>query len=341
MSTPVDQARLQELTERIVAADFGSGGAEDLRALEEWLAANPEDSEQHLAIMAMWEELGELREPEAAAFAPPPQPAPRRFRLEGYRIAAAILPLFAVIGILLLTIGYGRGDGALELRTGPGERRIVTLADGSTVSLSPESHVRVDLQEEKRSLRLAGGEALFEVAHDPARPFVVSAGAGEVRAIGTAFNVRLTGPEVTVTVVEGTISVTAGQEKGQAAKAGLVQLAKAGEQVTYGGRARVQNALASDSFITPARRVEVARYAGWAKGMLRFDGEPLSEVVEEVNRYSLEQVRLHDDALGRMPIYGVLHVGDTEGLVSIVQDSQGLSDAALERKIQVVPRRSS
>lgn len=329
--------KLEALIARMAAADFGRGGADELDALEDYLTAHPEQAEQHLTIMALWDELGELEEPMPLTA---PEPV-RRWRIEWHRVAAAILPLFAVIGVLMFTLDYRGSADRLELQTGPGERRIVTLADGSSVSLSPSSLVQVRLGGNDRELTLAAGEAMFDVAHDPARPFTVAAGNGEVRAIGTAFNIRLAGPEVVVTVMEGTISVTTGEDKQKArgaAEPRLVQLAKAGEQVTYGGKPAAREALAADSFITPARPVDVDRYTGWSKGLLRFDGEPLSVVIEEVNRYALEQVELQDPSLGRMPIYGVLHVGDTEGLVSIVQDSQRLSDAALQSKIRIVPR---
>lgn len=338
-----DRQKLETLVERMAEADFGGGGLVGLRSLGAYLEANPEQVEEHLALAALWEELGQLEEPAAEAPAAAPEPRRGWLGFEAHRMAAAILPLFAVIGLLLLAIGNFRGDGAMELRTMAGERRIVTLADGSTISLSPSSLVRVTMEKDGRRLQLAEGEAMFEVAHDPERPFTVSAGNGEVRAIGTAFNIRLAGPEVVVTVVEGTISVTAGEAEAQPAKAsaqrhGLTQLAKAGQQVTYGERAGRSRALASDSFITPTRDVDVSRYAGWSRGLLRFDGEPLAKVVDEVNRYALEQVRLHDPELGRLPIYGVLHVGDTKGLVSIVQDSQGLSRAALEEKLTIASR---
>jgi transmembrane sensor len=342
MSRSIDEAKLQALVQRISEADFGAGGAEERRELDAYLAENPDQAALHLSVMSLWDELGELEEPVVTS---KPQalasaetgPRPRRFRLD-YRVAAAILPFIAVLSVLLLTMKSIESRKHLDFTTALAERRIVTLTDGSTVSLSPLSHVRVDLRSNVRNLALLKGEALFEVASDPERPFIVSAGSGEVRAIGTAFNVRLAGPEVVVTVVEGTIRVAAGSsENGKTAKraGGLAQLASAGEQVIYGLSQQNRGSAATNGFITPVKTVDVGRYTGWSKGLLRFDGEPLSAVIGEVNRYSFDQVRLHDNKLAQMPFYGVLHVGDTEGLISIVQDSQGIADRDLERIITV------
>src|SRR3546814_14300232 len=92
-------------------------------------------------------------------------------------------------------------------RTVLGERRVVTLADGSTVSLDAASEVRVAYSERARELALVRGQARFDVAHDPRRPFAVQARDQRVVAPGTAFNVDLFGPQVLITLIEGHVPV--------------------------------------------------------------------------------------------------------------------------------------
>src|SRR3546814_3917007 len=92
-------------------------------------------------------------------------------------------------------------------RTVLGERRVVTLADGSTVSLDAASEVRVAYSERARELALVRGQARFDVAHDPRRPFAVQARDQRVVATGTAFNVDLFGPQVLITLIEGHVQV--------------------------------------------------------------------------------------------------------------------------------------
>ena len=210
----------------------------------------------------------------------------------------------------------------------------MNLPDGSTVSLSAASEVAVDLGRSARNLELRQGEALFSVAHDPARPFVVHVQGGEIRAIGTSFNVRVEDQQVTVTVVEGTVQIETEAER--SSDAGLVQLATAGQQVVFGRRRQGSEAQAEVQFMAPPRRVDSSRYASWAEGVLRFDGEPLSEVIKEVNRYSSRDLRLGDPKLASLPIYGELHIGDIEGLRSIVADIEQVDSAAIERKLPTV-----
>ncbi|MNI00970.1 fec operon regulator FecR [compost metagenome] len=302
----------EAMVDRIVAADFGAGSPEDRQALQRLRREGPDQAALHDEVMDLWDDLGQLEPPRLSSRQS--VRAPRNWRL----IAASILlPLFGAMA-LFLTHGVFGDRGATVLSTGADERRIVTLADGSTVSLSPHTVVRAALGRDQRLLELEQGEALFDVAHDTRRPFLVDVGSGQVRAIGTRFNIRK-GEDVVVTVVEGVVRVTAGDHDGDA-KLQLSQVASAGHQVHLGKRRNAGAAEAGGAYLSPARKVDAERYASWINGMLQFEGEPLSQVIDELNRYSSHKIRLPDSSMADIPIYGMLHIGDAEGLQALVQD---------------------
>ncbi|MBD7939984.1 FecR family protein [Brevundimonas guildfordensis] len=302
----------EEMVDRIVAADFGSGPLEERQALERLRREGPEQIALHDEIMALWGDLGQLEPPRLSSR------QPTRGRQNWRLIAASVLlPILAATALFLAHDAFG-DRGATLMSTGADERRIVTLADGSTVSLSPHTVVRAALGRDQRLLELEQGEALFDVAHDARRPFLVDVGSGQVRAIGTRFNIRK-GEDVVVTVVEGVVRVTAGDQDGNA-KLQLSQVASAGHQVHLGKRRDAGAAQAGGAYLSPARKVDAERYASWVNGMLQFEGEPLSQVIDELNRYSSHKIRLPDASMADIPIYGMLHIGDAEGLRALVED---------------------
>lgn len=333
-----EKLELEALVARMAAADFGDGDPAAVRALKEHLAANPGIAELHGSVATLWKDLGELQEPN---FEPEGEPEQPRWwhHLSYQKVAAVLVPCLIAIGLLAGTglIGFSKSSSDLsqfEFATAAGERRILSLPDGSTVTLSARSAVGVDLQPRSRRLKLAEGEAVFDVAHDSKRPFIVEAGDGEVMAVGTAFNIRVSNRRVVVTVLEGRVNVSSGVER-SGGRTRIAQMANAGEQVVYGSAPLRGAGNSAQSYMEPARSVDAARVAQWSQGLLQFRGEPLSKVVDEVNRHSLRQIRLHDPELAKTPIYGVLHIGDESGLISIVADMTGLGQDALRRKISV------
>lgn len=329
---------LELLIERMAAADFGEGGDVERAELARFVAQCPERQELHASVLRRWQSLGEL---EAPALSGGLDRLPFWRRAPQLAIAASLVPLLALAGLLALMLGtFDTGHYRTELHASAAERRIVNLPDGSTVSLSAESVVEVDLEPARRNFVLKQGEALFDVAHDPNRPFIVSAGEGQIQAVGTAFNVRLADAGVVVTVVEGTVKVEAGRNAAGKERGGrgLVQLAIAGQQVRFGRRDQAN--AAGSAFITPPKAVNASRYASWAEGFLRFEGEPLSQVIQEVNRHSATDLRLNDPSLASTPIYGVLHIGDVEGLKSIVADIDRLDGDAVSDKLEIVSGQS-
>jgi transmembrane sensor len=179
-------------------------------------------------------------------------------------------------------------------RTRAGERRVVTLADGSQVALDSRSEVRVRYTQLARELTLVQGQARFDVAHDVERPFTVTAGGHEVIALGTSFNMDLFGPRLLVTLIEGHVVVAD------------INL-DAGEQVVFAPRAPPS-----------ISHVNLVQTTAWENGEVVFENDTLATVVARINRYARQGVVIADPETSQLRISGVFHTGDIDGFVSTI-----------------------
>lgn len=193
------------------------------------------------------------------------------------------------------------------------ERR--TLADGSVVELNTGAEIDVDFSRAQRAVRLRRGIAHFTVTKDPARPFVVAAEPGEVRAVGTAFTVRAEGQEAAVLVTEGTVAVSR-----SAAGAREPTLVNAGHRVALPAAADASAALQ----VEPVTESELARLQAWRAPRLIMNETPLADVVAAMNRENTLQLSVDDAALGRMKLNGVLRADDAAGFVRLLETSYGV-----------------
>ncbi len=183
-----------------------------------------------------------------------------------------------------------------------GERSLLVLADGSKVTLNTASAVRSDYSGRERRVTLVKGEAFFDVAKDPTRPFIVSAGARQVIAVGTAFDVRLQDRQLQVTLVEGKVRVITAP-----AAAATNAPAQPGSSVNLeAGSALV----ARDDGEAQIEQLDTGRVTSWRSGKLVFEGERLADVVAEMNRYSREQLVIAEPALQQRKVSGVFEPTD-------------------------------
>lgn len=191
-----------------------------------------------------------------------------------------------------------------EASTQIGERALLVLADGSKVTLNTDSAVRADYTGRERRLTLLRGEAFFDVAKNPTRPFIVTAGSRQVIAVGTAFNVRLQDQQVRVTLVEGTVRIVP-----TAIPSAIANSEKQPEPVVTleAGSALVTGADGIDR----VESLDTARATSWRSGKLVFEGDRLADVVAEMNRYSREKLEIADPALRDRKVSGVFE--PTEG----------------------------
>lgn len=265
---------------------------------------HPED---RAAAARFWEELGRLDPPAA-------EPVRTR-RAPGWIAAAtaAALILFAVpVGLLTMV---ERSPGGAAYASGQGEIRSLALSDGSQVQLGAQSRIELHFSRDERRIQLLAGEAIFEVSSDPERPFIVETTAGEVRALGTAFMVRLGHGAARLVVIEGTVRVVPRVPEKGADR--VSRVADAGEEVSFGAKP-ADSSGTSQAFVTAEGPADVARSTAWTRGMLYFNGEPLGEVIAVVNRYAERPVALGDDRFADTPVYAAIRVGDTSAVEAII-----------------------
>jgi transmembrane sensor len=315
---PVTVETIDELAARwVVRVDAGNPSVEEQRELDAWLGSDTRHLGAYVRARAQWIDLDRL----AALYGPvrAQRRSPSResqsvtsFFARRRLVAAAIAGIGVFGGTLSWTILRRGREG---YSSGIGEVRRIALADGSSVVLNTNSEVIVELTPQRRDIRLVRGEALFEVAHVKSRPFVVRAHDTGVRAVGTAFAVRLEGTQVDVTVTEGVVEVaeleslsTAVAEDMPTASVGGVRRVVAHERAVIppAGPPAVQS-MAPD---------EAQRRLAWRDGMVSFDGESLRMAVAEINRHNRRQIVIDDPSLASVPVVGVFRTSDIEGFVA-------------------------
>lgn len=346
----------------------------DQREFGEWVARSPERIAAYLQTARLMRALKSgraewpqtptdelIEEAKAAPLAPMPLPGGRpessrwqsppnghgRSRLERStgRPSRHLQPAwFACAAVLLLVIATGVWLGLQrpqEYATGFGEQRSILLADGTRVTLNTASHMEVSFHQNRRAVSLLAGEALFEVAHDPARPFDVVVHDSVVRAIGTEFNVELRPREATVTVVEGRVAVI----QKAAVDAPIPRQRRATELLpgpdrSIGGNPEVQPfpappgslilAAAERVVITasgpaaPQHITDLTAATSWVERRLVFEHEPLSEVAARFNRYNREQIVIEGSDLGRKEVTGVFRSDDPRSFLSFLSGLPGV-----------------
>ena len=302
----------------------------------EWFARH-QQTETGLKRLAQWRpEHGAWPNPDLLA-QPRPQPTARA---SGWWGAGA---LAAAAGLTLAFIFWSGSEAPLEeklpeaaplaVEIAPVLRRL--LEDGSTIDLNRGAEVEVRYTAGERLVRLVRGEAHFTVAKNPLRPFVVEANRVRVRAVGTAFDVRLQPENVEVLVTEGQVSVNR-----QPASAAAVEV-RAPALVTVGERA-VVSLVEPDAVpkITPVAPAEMARLLAWQPRQLEFADAPLAQVVAEFNRDNRVKLVVADPILAALPIGATLRSDNVEGFVRLLETS---FQVAVERRADgvIVLRRSA
>lgn len=274
------------------------------RDIEEFFAwrKTAANEDAYRRVEAIWGQTAKLgSDPQIAAAT---EAVLSRRRPEPRRPSRAVLVgAFAGVGaaLAIACFGFGWWRSQPVFGTVVGEQRMVQLADGSSVRLDTDSRIRVRFSQNRRAIALEGGQALFSVAHDPSRPFVVEAGDTRVTAVGTVFDVRRDPAGAKVTLVSGIVDVTAaGGAETRRMEAGHQAVVRAGE--------------------TRISAVDVGTQTSWADGRIVFRDTPLRTAVDEINRYLTHKVELGGGASDDVLVNGVFRAGDREAFVSAVSE---------------------
>lgn len=255
-------------------------------AFDAWLAEDAAHAEAFQRASEIWAILPRAAAHEAET---PVYATPSRARswFVGAAIAASVSVLLGV-GLLAWSLADA-GKYATRL----GEQKVATLQDGSRLALNTDTRVDVRFDAGHRRIDLAHGEAMFEVAHDVSRPFIVVAGDTEIRAIGTVFTVRRTRDDVFVTLIKGRVAVSNIRAR-PGDRADAVVMLQPGEKLTEPARgtARVE-----------PESIEAA--TAWRRGQAIFDDTPLATAITELNRYGGVEIVVDDPRVAALPVSGV------------------------------------
>lgn len=280
----------------------GDMTAEDEYRFRDWVNRSDAHREAYRAVDRAWFIAGTAKGDPVLADNPVAVPAtPSRWRL------------FAAVASILLVVGVGsaaltqfligdRAQAVQAFQTETGQRTTITLPDGSLVTLDSETDMRFTNMPSERHVELLRGRAFFKVAHNPSRPFTVTAAGKRVRAIGTAFEVSMERGEVAVVLAEGKVRVEE------------VKKAGSGTDMTPGRQL----------VISPDRKwtlsnVDVKKETGWTEGRLIFMHDPLAQAIAEVNRYSTRKLTFQDGAIPDREIVGVFSAGDVESFITALE----------------------
>jgi transmembrane sensor len=248
----------------------------------------------------------------ANAFAAGAPRAPSSSRTGSVRWVAATA---VVVAVVTGVAGYQRWPDRSTYATGVGEQQLVVLDDGTRVTLNTDT----------RAVAIDRGEALFEVAKDAARPFVVRVADSEVVAVGTVFSVRLSteggaNPRgLDVTLIEGKVTVRSAPGARGLAPEKAVQM-HAGERVRLKGTRG-----SSVDAVPSVDRPNLEQVVAWKRSEAVFDATLLSDAVAEMNRYSRTPIVLLDTSeLANLRVSGIYRTGDVAGFANAAAALHGL-----------------
>ncbi|MBE0457455.1 FecR domain-containing protein [Pseudoalteromonas sp. KG3] len=319
---------IQAKASRWISAMDRGLSAQERHEFQLWVQENKAHQDAVFELAQIWDELSVLNElsslfPNKHGINKPVQ------RTANFSIAASVFAALLIASFMFIAIEHWpsapheQAKYSKIYRTKVGEQATFVLPDSTIVQLNTNSLLEVAYTNNRRQLILSRGEGRFNVAKDAARPFTVMAGDKSFTALGTVFNVqRNAASDLELVVTEGKVMIT---DPSVAVNADdFVQLQNASNDT-----AKVKNinasivisgekALIKESITKPITRLtqdDVQRDLAWQQGMLIFNGEPLSDALQEVSRYTATRFELADPSLASLKVAGVFKAGDIVGLL--------------------------
>ncbi|WP_018700153.1 FecR family protein [Amorphus coralli] len=290
----------------------GPASRADRKAFEAWLAADPSHAKAYAHAKRLFGESSDALKAD---------PADTREAIRRRTGTGATVPALLLAGFLLLGGLFLWTDGPMRLRadalSGHHETPVVRLEDGSTIQLNADSAIAFDIGDRTRTVRLLRGEAWFDVASDPERPFVVEAGGERITVVGTVFDVNRMPGETEVTVAEGRVRVRA--ENGSAVL------------LTPQMRARV-----SDGAMESVDRVASGTEATWRSGRLVFEDRSFRWVVANLSRRLPGRIVIASESIADRRLTGSLDLSDPDNALVDLTAALGLRTASAGAFLTVV-----
>ncbi len=309
--SPEAELRAQAAADWLVRRDRGLTAAEQDGFLH-WLAVDPRHGEWfalHRSVVGDFSALAQWRPEHSEEPNPDLLAAPRR-RI--HWLAPASLAAAAAITVALVWWRATPSTPTAAPVAANTELKRLILEDGSSVELNHGAFVTTEFSATERRAILVRGEALFTVAKNPSRPFIVRAGGVDVRAVGTAFSVRLEAAAVEVLVTEGRVGVERIDPNA------LQRLEDKPLHLDAGHRATVSLTSTEPPQIVAVTSQAIAQHLNWQPTLLDFSSAPLSAAVAEFNRRNRVQFILADAELAAMPIVASIRSDNVEGFVKFL-----------------------
>lgn len=337
------------------------------RRFDAWLRQSPQHVSAYLEMSSIWEGVPQID----ASLNPSADELIERSRAQGNVVSLSgsgkpdpfLAParvssragmskvFYSLAATLIVAVGiaswFYQQRGVYS--TGIGEQRTVTLVDGSVIELNARSRIKVRYSDRERAVDLAQGQALFHVAKDPSKPFIVASNGTYVRAVGTQFDVYKKTAGTVVTVVEGRVAVTdrrssqsslvpipaSSPPQGAAPDIGTPALKPNEREVLLGAGEQLVIAQALSS---PPQPANIEAVTAWTEQRLVFDYTPLTEVAEEFNRYNHRRLVIEDSGLQAFHISGSFSSTDPTLLLRFLREQPGILITETSSEIRVTRR---
>lgn len=323
--------------------EFRSGDIDEAgrRAFDAWMRASPEHLRAFMEIAGLWRHsagvgtsdslsaelliAGARQETNVVPLSrvPLPEHSVRRRRI-GLAVAATV----ALVAGSLVTLSMLLRSPTY--RTEVGEQRSLRLADGSTVTLSSRSRARISLSDSTRTVDLLEGEALFRVAHDASRPFVVHAEGTSVRAVGTEFDVEKRSRGTVVTVVEGRVAVLPASAR---AGRGAFQPQLSGDRTVFLSAGEQIDTSAGATQLPTSTNVRSA--TAWTQGKIILQSATLDEVAERFDRYSPRRLIVEDHGQAPFRLSGIFST-DPDFLIRYLRERPDIQVRETATQIRII-----
>ncbi len=313
MSGPIDDIAADWVV-RLAAEQLSSHQQAQLDA---WVAADPRHQGALLRAQAVWQDIDRLSSLHGRIEVDAVSAPAHRFIPTDWRYAAAFL-----VAILIAAGAWWKTHPRPPVQmTAIGEMRQVVLPEGSILTLNTDSKAMIAFDEDRRRVTLEKGEASFKVAHDARRPFVVEAGNTTIKAVGTAFDVRIARGGINIIVTEGVVDLQTGPTA-----------ASPPRRVTKNTAAQIPSNGPLTLSELPDHAAE--KDLAWQSGLLVFEGESLATAAAEFSRYSPRPIRISGSRLAARPIFGVFKTHDAAAFAKAAAATLGArvaeSDTAIE-----------
>lgn len=300
-----DRDAIEAEAARLLARLENNPSPQDEADICAWIEADPRHAVAFARAEAAWDASERLKSAAADITLPPLQPTlseeDQRRLSRNIMVAAGVAILLFIVAAIVTVRTY---SGIEHFETGVGQMRDIALEDGSTLHLNSDSEVEARFTSNGRKVRVLKGEASFEISHDPDRPFDVEARAAVIRAVGTAFNVRLRPSLVELTVTHGTVTVHSGDSPQQ--------------QVVAGSGAVIQPRSIALTRLGP-RLIE--QRTAWREQMVELDGETVEQAAGEFNRYRKTPILIGDTRVSALRIGGRFRTTDSREFLAALQTS--------------------